>query len=141
MVKGNKDSGWKLTEAGAKWYEDNKDRVDSNIKHQHPLERRLPQGRKLSREKISQTITNRLEESKAYKKWKDQAEISIYDFFDAMKVDQYMDESKYQDALSKTLQAVEGNTDLVAFVEHLNSLYGKRYRTYFIEQLSKEVED
>ena len=140
MVRGNKDGGWILTQEGNRWYEKNKERVEFNIEQRHPPARRLPQGRKLSREKISETIMKRLRESKAYQKWKNRTEISIYDFFDAMKVDQYMDEGKYQDVLSNTLQAVQGNSDLVDLVDHLNSLYGKRYRRYFIDQLSREVQ-
>lgn len=140
MVRGNKDRGWTLTEEGIKWYEANEERVGSNIKQRHPLERRLAKGKKLSREEISKTITKRLQESKAYKKWKNRTDISIYDFFDAIKIDQYMDEGKYQEVLRNTLQAVHGNDDLVDFIDHLNSLYGSRYRTYFIEQVTREVQ-
>lgn len=140
MVRGNKDRGWILTQEGNKWYETNKERVNSNIEQRHPLERRLPQGRKLSRDEISKTIMNRLRKSRAYQKWKNRTEISIYDFFDAMKVDQYMDEGKYQNVLANTLQAAQGNGDLADFLEHLNSLYGRRYRTYFIEQVSREAQ-
>jgi hypothetical protein len=140
MVRGNKLDGWKLTQEGIEWYEANKERVGSNIEQRHPLERRLPQGRKLSREDISKTITKRLQESRAYQKWKNRSDISIYDFFDAIKIDQYMDEGKYQDVLRNTIQAVQKNDDLVDFIDHLNSLYGTRYKTYFIEQVKREVQ-
>jgi len=140
MVKGNKNRGWTLTQEGVGWYEVNKERVNFNIEQRHPLERRLPKGRKLSREEISKTITKRLQESRAYQKWRNRGDISIYDFFEAMNLDQYMEEGKYQDVLRNTLQAVKGNDDLVDFVEYLNSLYGSRYRTYFIEQVTREVQ-
>jgi hypothetical protein len=140
MVKGNKDDGWVLTENGLNWYGENRDRISVNIKQRHPLERRLPQGRNISREKIARKITDRLLESNAYKKWKSGNSISIYEFFDAMNVDQYLDESKYQEVLANTLQAVRGNSDLTDFVEQMNSQYGKRYRTYFIDMLKREAE-
>jgi len=141
MVKGNKDEGWTFTPEGLNWYEKNKDRIGTSIEQRHPLERRLTKGRSLSREKIHQIVESRLLESNAYKKWKTRREISIYDFFDAMKVDQYMQESKYQDVLRNTLLAVQGNSELTDFIEHMHSLYGTRYRTYFLEELKREVQD
>lgn len=140
LVKGNKANGWMLSREGGKWYEENKDRIETGIEKRHPLERRLPQGRNLSREKISKTVTIRLLESNAYRKWKTRNEITIYDFFDAMRVDQYLPEVKYQEILRNTLQAVRDNGELMAFVEHLHSLYGTRYRTFFVEVLKRESE-
>jgi hypothetical protein len=138
-VVGNKDEGWLLTASGLKWYEENKQRIHTAIRQRHPLEKRLPGGRNISGEKISKAIANRLTESKAYRKWKNREGISIYEFFDAMRVDQYMDESKYQVLLGNTLKAVKGNEELTHFVEYLHSQYGNRYYTYFIEEINREA--
>jgi hypothetical protein len=140
MVRGKKNDGWVLTPKGVTWYDENRERISSNIEQRHPLERRLPQGRALSREKISRVVTSRLLESKAYQKWKKRTEISIYDFFDAMRVDQLLPESKYQEILTNTLHAVHGNNELTEFVEQMHSLYGTRYRTYFVDEMRKEAD-
>jgi hypothetical protein len=139
-VVGNKEEGWLLTPSGLKWYEENKKRIATIIEDQHPLERRLPGGGNISRDKISRAVATRLMQSKAYKKWRSREGISIYEFFDAMKVDQYMEESRYQRVLDNTLKAVKGNEELTDFVEYLHSTYGKRYRTYFLDELAKEAE-
>jgi hypothetical protein len=137
-VVGNKDEGWLLTPSGLNWYEENKKKISTIIEEQHPLERRVPGGGRISGEKINKAITSRLMQSKAHKKWKNREDITIYEFFDAMKVDQYMEESRYQQALDNILKAVKANQDLTDFVEYLHSLYGKRFRTYFLEEeLSK----
>ena len=140
MVRGNKERGWTLTRSGAEWYEENRDRIGLNIAERHPLERRLPRGQNITREKISKTITMRLLGSSAYRKYKNNEEISIYDFFDAMRVDQYLKEERYQEVLRNTLQAVGHSTDLTEFVEHMDSLYGRRYATYFTEEFQREQE-
>ena len=140
MVRGNKEQGWILTRSGVEWYEEHRDRIRLNIAQRHPLERRLPQGQSITREKISKTIAARLLQSAAYRKYKNHEDISIYDFFDAMKVDQYLKEEKYQDVLRNTLHAIRQNADLTAFVEHVHSLYGRRYRTFFTEQFEREQE-
>ena len=89
FVEGSKKIGWRLTDAGLAWLHENAASIERAIEQKHPKECRIGSGKLLTRKRIVTQYQKRIIESSAYRKWRSNEKISVYDFFDIMRVDQY----------------------------------------------------
>lgn len=128
LVEGDKRKGWRLTESGKAWIQEHKTEVEGLIGKKHPREERYGSGKLVTRKSISAQYKHRIVSSEAFKKWKAGQELTIYDFFDVMRVDPYTPEEIYRKYLGNCLQAIEGEQELTKFVIHLDEKFGKTYR-------------
>ena len=128
FVEGNKKAGWKLTDAGLAWLRQNASAIERAIKNKHPKECRIESGKLLTKKKIMAQYLKRIYESSAYRKWRLSEKVTLYDFFDIMRVDQYTPEEVYRNHMGQLRDAVHNDPQAVRFLRQLDSEYGRTYR-------------
>lgn len=128
LVEGDQRKGWRVTNAGLSWLAVNRNAIELALSKKHPSERRVAKGKVLTRSKIRAVYLKRLLGSRAYIKWREGVEPTVYDFYDLVRVDQYTPESVYQKHLADMVDALGDSPQFVEFLRLLDRWFGQTYR-------------
>ena len=128
LVEGDQRKGWRITNLGLSWLASNRNAVELALSDKHPRDRRVAKGKIITRGKMRAVYLKRLLDSRAYIRWQEGIEPTIYDFYDLMRVDQYTPESVYQKHLADMVDALGDSPQLVDFLKLLDRWFGQTYR-------------
>jgi hypothetical protein len=128
LVEGDQRKGWRVTNSGLSWLAANRNAVELALSDKHLRDRRVAKGKIITRGKMRAVYLKRLLGSRAYVRWREGIEPSIYDFYDLMRVDQYTPDSVYQKHLRDMVDALGESPQLVEFLRLLDRWFGQTYR-------------
>ncbi len=130
LVTGSKDGGWMLTPSGKAWLEAKREWLEAELRAHATVGRYPVAGRVRRNPSIADNEMGRLRTTRAYSKFtsNEAQHIELEDFFQFMKVSQYMPVEKYQANLRAIRILVSNDPGLQELVAELDARFGSRYR-------------
>ncbi len=128
LVEGNHKSGWRATKKGARWEARHRKNFKMALEAKLTGERRVSSRRTITSDKIRSSRLSRIINSEAFAKWKRGERLTVYDFYELLRIDNYTPETVYREHLRALLEVVPKDGEEKRFLRTLARRFGGSYR-------------